>query len=108
MASKVYDRGAPNNGVIIHDVQMGRARIGGGCYFNNQSGWAIPIDATDGDFDSLSCSPMFSQGQDSGGSGLGNAQFGVGQIYSDATHGIKVKVKTQTATGFIVNVIRSK
>src|SRR4029078_6640462 len=57
IATARYDNGAPNDGVVIHDVQMDRGSISGGCYFNNQSGWAVPIDATRGDFNSATCSP---------------------------------------------------
>jgi len=108
MSTAQFDKGAPHDGVIIHDVVMNRAKIGGGCFFNNQSGWAIPIDATPGDFNSGSCSPISYQGSTSGAAGLGNAQFGVGKSYTDSTHGISIKVKAQIANGFTVTVARSK
>ena len=106
-----YDRGVPHNGVIIHDVQTNRASISGGCYFNPQSGWAVPIDANPGDFNSSTCSPESFQGSTSGGAGLGNAQFGPApakSTYTDAVHGITIKVLAQVTNGFTVNVKRTK
>jgi hypothetical protein len=108
MAVKPFDRGVPHDGVIIHDVVMNRANISGACFFNNQSGWAIPIDATPGDFNKTNCTPKSFQGSTSGAAGLGNAQFGPGKTYTDATHGITVKVKAQVTNGFTVVVTRSK
>jgi hypothetical protein len=104
-----YDRGVPHDGVIIHDVLMNRAKIGGGCFFNNQSGWAVPIDATPGGFTGYpTCSPESFQGSTSGAAGLGNAQFGPGKTYTNATLGITVKVVRAVPNGFTVNVVRSK
>jgi gametolysin peptidase M11 len=103
-----FDRGAPNNGVIIHDVLMNRGSIGGGCFFNNQSGWAIPIDAKPRDFNSTTCSPESSQGSASGGAGLGNAEFLPGKTYTDTVHGITIKVVKAIANGYQVTVTRSK
>jgi hypothetical protein len=103
-----FDRGVPHDGVIIHDVNMNRGSISGGCYFNSQSGWAVPIDATAGDFHKATCSPESFQSSSSGNAGLGNAQFGPGQTYTDVLHGIKVRVTALVTNGFRVNVIRSK
>ena len=41
-ATSQFDNGIPNEGIVIHDVQFGRAAISGPCYFNSQSGWAVP------------------------------------------------------------------
>src|SRR6185295_11295185 len=51
-AASQYDNGLVGEGVIIHDVQLDRAPISGPCFANDQSGFAVPIDATPGDFDS--------------------------------------------------------
>ncbi|HVV60943.1 MAG TPA: hypothetical protein VHD14_04200 [Pseudolabrys sp.] len=108
MSSAKFDRGAPHNGVIIQDVLMNRGAIGGGCFFNNQSGWAIPIDATPRDFNSNTCSPESFQGSTSGNAGLGNAEFLPGKTYTDRTHGISVKVVKAITNGYEVTVTRSK
>jgi hypothetical protein len=108
IATARYDNGAPNDGVVIHDVKMDRGLISGGCYFNNQSGWAVPIDATRGDFNSATCSPETSQGSTSGNAALGNAQFEPGMTYSNTTYGIKVKVKAAVTDAYTVTVIRTK
>ena len=108
IATARYDNGAPDDGVVIHDVRMDRRLISGGCYFNNQSGWAVPIDATPGDFNSATCSPETSQGSTSGGAALGNAQFGPGRTYNNSKYGIKVKVKAAVTDAYTVTVIRTK
>ncbi|HEY1962690.1 MAG TPA: hypothetical protein VGG69_09740, partial [Rhizomicrobium sp.] len=80
---KAYEKGEPGDGVLIQGFQADRAAIGGGCFFNNQSGWVVPIDATPGDYDSSKCSggarrwPAY---------GLGNALYKVGQTYSNRTY----------------------
>ena len=90
-ATSQFDNGIPNEGIIIHDVQMNRAPIGSGvpCYFNTQSGWAVPIDATPGDFNSAGCS----------GLALSNAQFAAGQTY---TNGFNVRVLSRSGSTFVV------
>ena len=108
MSNAMFDRGAPHNGVIIHDVLMNRGSIGGGCFFNNQSGWAIPIDAMPRDFNSTTCSPESFQGSTSGNAGLGNAEFLPGKTYTDRVHGITVKVVAAVTNGYQVMVTRSK
>ena len=95
-ATTLYDNGIPNEGVIIHDVYFGRGPIGGGlpCFFNSQSGWAVPVDATPGDYSASSCS----------GTGLRNAQFGVGGVYTNSTYGFRVSVVNRVGNNFVVNV----
>lgn len=102
-----YDRGITFEGVVIHDVLMNRAAIGTGdpCYFNDQSGWAVPIDATPGDWVGA---PTCKGTKAYPNYALYNAEFGVGGVYNDAAHGIKVTVKQKTATGFTVLVQRTK
>jgi hypothetical protein len=98
-----YEKGLPTEGIVIHDIKMNRAPIGGKCFFNNQSGWAVPIDATPGDFNSSTCSP-----QDTAGSGLMNMPFVVGKTYNSPLLGVKVQVKSKTATTMTVVVTRTK
>jgi hypothetical protein len=52
-----YEKGLPGEGVIVHDIKMDRAPIGGSnaCYYNTQSGWALTIDSTPGDYDRTYC-----------------------------------------------------
>ena len=52
---KVYENGLTGDGVIIQDFKINRSSIGGKCYFNSQSGFSVPIDATPGDYDSTNC-----------------------------------------------------
>src|SRR3984893_19597638 len=73
-----FDNGIAGEGVIIHEVRRDRPRISGNCFFNNQSGWAVPIDATPGDYNSTNCSST---------GGLFNAQFLAGQTYTNSTYG---------------------
>ena len=103
-----YERGLPGNGVIIHDVDMNRGPIGGGndCFFNTQSGWAVPIDRTKGDYrGEPNC--------DSGGRpwpkyALGNAQFLPGQTYRNNNLGVVVKVLRKAGSSYIVKATRTK
>jgi hypothetical protein len=101
---KVYETGQPGDGVLIQDFQAARAPIGGGCFFLNQSGWAVPVDATAGDYNSTKCAgtarwPHY---------GLGNAEFLVGQTYINRTYLISVQVLSKTTSSFTVKVTRSK
>jgi hypothetical protein len=92
-----YDNTIPNDGVIIHDLWFGRKAISGSCYFNSQSGWAVPVDATPGDFNSSSCT--FAPG-----TALFNAQFGVGSAYTNSTYGFRVDVLSRSGNNFVVSV----
>jgi hypothetical protein len=98
-----YENGLPSEGVVIHDVLMNRAPIGGPCFFNDQSGWALPIDATPGDFNKTTCSPL-----DTPGSGLMDMPFIVGKTYRNSAFGITVKVLKKTATTYTVQVSKTK
>ena len=91
-ATSQYDNAIPGDGIIIHDVQMNRPAISGTCYFNNQSGWAMPIDATPGDYNSTSCSST---------GALNNAQWLPGQTY---TNGVKISVVSRSGSTFVVSV----
>jgi len=95
-ATSQYDNGIPGDGIIIHDIQMNRPAISGSCYFNNQSGWAMPIDATPGDYNSASCSST---------GGLSNAQWVPGQTY---TNGVKIAVLSRTGSTYLVSVTSLK
>lgn len=103
-----FDNGLPGEGVIIHDVQKDRGPIGGGdaCFFNSQSGWAVPIDATKGDYQPAPAC-------DSGGLtwpdyALGNAEFQPGMTYNNKVRGITVTVNSKLSSGYSVTVTRSK
>lgn len=90
-----YDNAIYNEGIIIHEVRMDRPSISGSCYFNNQSGWAVPIDSSPGDYNSTTCSSS---------GGLTNAQFGVGQTYTSAAYGVGVSVISRSGSAFVVSI----
>jgi len=103
-----YEMGLPSEGIVIHDVQMDRPPIPPSvthtCYFNNQSGWAVPVDATPGDFTGYpTCSPY-----DTAGHALMNMPFVVGQTYKNTALHVTVKVMSKTATTMTVRVARTK
>ena len=102
-----YERGLPGEGILIHDVMMNRAPIGtnDACYYNDQSGWAVPIDATPGDWDSTHCDPGR---RTLPNYGLYNAQFKVGSRYEKASWGIRVEVLSRTTRTITVRVTRSQ
>ncbi|MBV9570460.1 MAG: hypothetical protein JO056_04380 [Alphaproteobacteria bacterium] len=104
IGGKKYENGLTGDGVIIQDVYLNRGAIGGSCYFNSQSGFAVPIDATPGDWDAENC--------DSGGRewpdyALGNAQFLPGQTYRNNSLHVSVQVKKQEGSSYIVKVKRT-
>lgn len=93
-----FDNAIPGDGVVLHDFQADRAPIGAGnsCFFNRTSGWAVPIDATPGDFDGPpACTDR---------GGLENAQWLPGQTYDDPS-GIRVRVLSRTGSRFEVAVL---
>lgn len=92
-----FDNAIPREGILIQDVQMGRPRITGSCYFNNQSGWAVPIDSTPGDYNSTNCTYT-------PGTALYNANFSPGQTYSNAGYDLNLTVVSRTGSSFVVAV----
>src|SRR5260221_7453780 len=96
-----YDNGIPGDGVIVHDVQFGRPAISGSCYSNNQSGWAVPVDATPGDYDSVACG---AGGRLYPNYALYNAQFTTGQTYTNSTFHFRVDVLSRSGSSFAVAV----
>jgi hypothetical protein len=100
-ATSQYDNGIFGEGLIIHSVQMDRSPIGGPCFFNQQSGWAVPIDSTPGDYDSTNCN---SGGRTFPNYGLFNAQWTPGQTY---TNGTSIQVLSRTGSSFNVSVSTS-
>lgn len=104
----LYSKGLPGDGVILHDVRMDRPPIGGTdeCFFNDESGWAVTIDATPGDWRGApNCD---AGGRSKPNYALYNAQLGVGKVWRDTVLGVKVEVLAKTATGYSVRVTRSK
>ena len=93
-----FDNGIPSQGVVIHDVMMNRPNISGNCYFNNQSGWALPFDAVGGDWNATSCT----------GNGLANMAYGVNKSLNNAALGVKVEVLSKTGPTFRVRVTKTK
>jgi len=97
-ATSQYDNGIYGEGLIIHSVQMDRPPISGPCFFNSQSGWAVPIDSTPGDYDSTNCN---AGGRTFPNYGLYNAQWTPGQTY---TNGTSIQVLSRTSSSFNVSV----
>lgn len=103
-----FERGLPGEGVLIHHFQINRGPLGGGnsCFFNTQSGWAVPVDSTPNDWRGPpNC--------DSGGRpfpnyALHNAQYGVGKTYVNTGWGIRIQVLSRSGNNFAVKVTRSK
>jgi hypothetical protein len=106
MTGRQFDDGLPGDGVIIHDVRMDRGPIGGRCFFNNQSGWAVTIDATPNDWRGPpNC--------DSGGRtwpnyALGNAQFMVGDTYRNNALHVTISVMKKKGAAYNVRVRRTQ
>jgi M6 family metalloprotease-like protein len=102
-----YEETLPNEGVVIHDVQRNRAPIGGGnaCFFNTQSGWAVPIDSTPGDYNGA---PTCAGTAGYPNWGLHNAQFNVGDTYTNNQLGVRVRVLNRNGNKFVVRVERTK
>lgn len=86
-----YDLYLPAEGVIIHKFEGSRPTISGTCYFISDDPPAYPIDSTPGDYNSATCT----------GTGLNNAQWSVGQTYSNpsllGTTEIRINTKTGTS-----------
>ncbi len=96
-----FDNAIPGEGVIIHEVIRDRSSISGPCFFNNQSGWAVPVDATPGDYDSAACN---SGGRVYPNYALFNAQWTPGQTYTNATYGLNIAVLSRTGSTFMVAI----
>jgi hypothetical protein len=103
-----FDDGLPGNGVIIHDFRRNRAAIGVGnaCFFNSQSGWAVPIDTRLGDWQPApACN---SGGLVYPNYGLFNAQLTPGRRYRNNTLGVIVEVVRRQGMAYVVKVTRTK
>jgi hypothetical protein len=96
-----FDNGIPGEGIVIQALQLNRPRIGGACFFNDQSGWAVPVDATPGDYDSVNCN---AGGRAYPNYGLYNAQWTAGTSYTNATYGMTIRVLSRTGSTFAVSV----
>lgn len=102
-ATSQYDNAVPGEGIIIHDVLMNRSPVFGPCFFNSQSGWAVPVDANPGDYNSSTCRNTGSYPD----IGLYNAQWVTGQLYINGTHGFSVEVLGRSGSTFTVRVAAS-
>jgi len=96
-----YDNGIPGEGIVIHEFQGNRPQVSGTCYFNNQSGWAWPVDSTPGDYDSVNCN---AGGRSYPNYGLYNAQWSAGRTYTNKAYGFVVQVVSRTGSTFVVNI----
>jgi len=98
-----FDNGIPGEGIIIHDVRIDRPAISGACFFNSQSGWAVPIDSTPGDYSGApTCS---AGGRPFPNYALFNAQWTVGQTYTNSAFGLIVSVLSRSGSTFVVSVL---
>jgi hypothetical protein len=97
-----FDDGLPGDGVIIHDFRRNRPPIGVGdpCFFNSQSGWAVPIDTTPGDWQPA---PVCSST-----GALSNAQLTPGRTYRNNTLGVIIQVVRKQGTAYVVRATRTK
>ena len=102
-ASTQFDNGIYGEGIIIHDVRMNRPAVGGSCFFNSQSGWAVPIDATPGDYDSVACNQG---GRVLPNYALFNAQWTAGQTYTNSTYQFRVAAASLSGSNVVVSVSR--
>ena len=105
IGGKLYENGLTGDGVIIQDFKANRGAIGGTCYFNTQSGFVVPIDATPGDWDGVNCD---SNGATWPDYALGNAQFTPGQTYTDNTLHVSVQVKRKKGQNYVISVTRTQ
>lgn len=108
VTGKKFEDGLPGEGVIIHDFDAARGPIGNGndCFFNSQSGWAVPADATAGDYEGEpACN---SGGRTFPNYALYNAQFTPGMTYRNQQRGITVKVNKRINSDFVVTVTRTQ
>lgn len=96
-----FDNGIPNEGVIIQEFRRDRPKITGACYFNDQSGWALPIDATPGDYNSVNCN---SGGRAYPNYGLYNAHWTPGRAHVNATYGARITVLNRTGSTYLIAV----
>jgi hypothetical protein len=92
-----FDNGIVGEGVILHEVRRDQPPIGGKCFFNNQSGFAFPVDSTPGDYNSFTCG---FDGRLYPDYALFNAQWSPGQTY---TNGFSISVLSRTASTFVVS-----
>jgi hypothetical protein len=104
-AASQYDNAILSEGIVIHEFLGNRSPISGTCFFNNQSGWALPVDSSPGDYDSENC--------DAGGRpypdyALNNAQWSPGQTYTNNTYGFQVQVGSKSGSTYALTVIPSK
>jgi M6 family metalloprotease-like protein len=95
-----YDNAIPNEGIIIHSVIFGRAAISGSCYFNNQSGWAVTVDSTPGDYNSSTCASIGTYPNNA----LNNAHFSATQTYTNASAGVNVRVGTRSGSSWAISM----
>jgi M6 family metalloprotease-like protein len=105
IGGKLYENGLTGDGVIIQDFKLNRGAINGKCYFNSQSGFAVPIDATPGDWDSSGCD---SNGATWPNYALGNAQWLPGQTYSNSSLHVSVQVKAKKGNAYKIVVKRTQ
>lgn len=106
LRSHDYEAALPNEGIVIHDFKRDRAPIGGSCFFNTQSGWAVPIDSTPNDY---SGSPTCGAGSRPYPNwGLHNAQFEPGDTYRNTLLGVRVEVLSRGGISYRVRVTRTK
>lgn len=105
MNDTAYERGEPGSGILIQDFQADRKSIGGHCFFLNQSGWVLPIDATPNDYDKQKCSGGHRKWPNYA---LGNAEFTPGHKWNSAKLHVSVDVKSKTDTTYEVTVTRTQ
>ncbi|HEX4873049.1 MAG TPA: hypothetical protein VFV27_12120 [Nevskiaceae bacterium] len=99
-----FDNALPGEGLVLHDVRLNRAPIGDGdaCYFNSQSGWAVVVDATPGDWrPAPDCN---SGGRVFPDFALHNAAFEPGDRYQDAQRNLSISVVSRNGEFYTVSI----
>jgi len=104
-AASQYDNGIPGEGIIIHDFLQNRSSIGGACFFNSSSGWAVPIDSTPNDFDSQNCN---SGGRSYPNYALFNAQWNAGPVFTSSIYALDIRVMSRSGSTFVVSMNAKK
>ena len=103
-----FEKGMPSDGVLIHNVRRDRPAIGAGNPCIEPfigGGWAVPIDATKGDYDSVACN---SGGRVYPDYALHNALYTPGKTYSNPYLGVTVQVLRRFGSAFDVKVTKTK
>lgn len=99
-----FDNGLTGEGVVIHDYRANRGSVGAGdaCYFYTSTVWAMPIDATPGDY--AGDPTCHSGGRSYPNYALYNAQWVTGQAYSDPARDLRIAIGARTGASWAITI----